>query len=275
MDNVIGNESPRTALISWAKGQDKWVQQLVYLVSTSRCPPTEQELQQVYSTLLQEKELAEGTGGLGATEFSLSTTDGENIPFALLDLVHIGGVNRLLPNQKLEFNPRFTVIYGENGVGKTGYVRILKKLAGVRNAEDVLPDVNSEQAASGARATVKYRSSAEEYSVNWSHESNVSPFNRMAIFDARCAALHVDSELSFHYTPKELSLFKFVHDGLEPIRGLLEKESRERAQRENNLLPRFSRGTRTYLAIETLGASTDLTQLESWALSFPPKSDPL
>jgi len=38
----------------------------------------------------------------------------------------ITGVNRLAKNQELRFSKNITVVYGENGTGKTGYGRILK-----------------------------------------------------------------------------------------------------------------------------------------------------
>src|SRR5882724_1191441 len=38
----------------------------------------------------------------------------------------ITGVNKLAKNQELRFSKNMTVVYGENGTGKTGYGRVLK-----------------------------------------------------------------------------------------------------------------------------------------------------
>src|ERR1051326_8893757 len=39
----------------------------------------------------------------------------------------VDGVNALRPGQELKLGEQLTVIYGENGSGKSGYARILKK----------------------------------------------------------------------------------------------------------------------------------------------------
>jgi hypothetical protein len=61
------------------------------------------------------------------------------------------GVNALATGQEITFNPRMTVLFGENAAGKTGYVRILKLLANVRSAEKIIPDIHRPT----ARATQK------------------------------------------------------------------------------------------------------------------------
>ncbi|MCL1484544.1 MAG: ATP-binding protein [Marinobacter sp.] len=41
-------------------------------------------------------------------------------------LTEVVGVNKLAANQTINFSPNITVIYGENGTGKTGYGRIFE-----------------------------------------------------------------------------------------------------------------------------------------------------
>ena len=58
----------------------------------------------------------------------LSRDDREE--FSIKSIGNIEGVNALISDKKLEFgNSGITVIYGENGAGKSGYIRIIKKLA--------------------------------------------------------------------------------------------------------------------------------------------------
>ncbi len=263
MSEESSKETTRSLLIAWAKRQDKWVQRLVDSVAATRSFPSQSELGDIYSALLAEKQLSTFTTAVDVAAVLTEQTDTAAFPFTITELCHLGGVNRLIANQKIEFNKRFTVIYGENGVGKTGYVRILKRLAGVRSAEDVLPNVMSNAHVSGERAAMKYDAGTGSAEIKWSDESNVAPFNRMAIFDSRSLSYHIDSELTFHYIPKELSLLKIVHDGIEAIRTLLEKDRQTRDRKGNVFLPHFTRGTKAYVAIETLGASTDLDQLRA------------
>ena len=55
------------------------------------------------------------------------------------------GVNALKPGAEIVFAPSVTVIFGENGAGKSGFVRVLKRAAGVRTAEDILPNVRADR----------------------------------------------------------------------------------------------------------------------------------
>ena len=59
------------------------------------------------------------------------------------ELTKVAGVNALTQGQSLAFHSNLTVLYGENGAGKTGYSRVLKRLAAVRTAEDILPNAHA------------------------------------------------------------------------------------------------------------------------------------
>ena len=45
---------------------------------------------------------------------------------SVLSITHHNGVNALAPEQKVSFGPQLTIVYGENGAGKSGYTRVLK-----------------------------------------------------------------------------------------------------------------------------------------------------
>ena len=62
-------------------------------------------------------------------------------PVCLDSLKIEDGVNALKRGAEFVFAPGVTVIFGENGAGNSGFVRVLKRAAGVRTAEDILPNV--------------------------------------------------------------------------------------------------------------------------------------
>ena len=58
-------------------------------------------------------------------------------------LNNLTGVNRLPSGQKISFGPMpgLTVVFGDNGTGKSGYVRVIKKACRTRGAPPVIePD---------------------------------------------------------------------------------------------------------------------------------------
>lgn len=56
----------------------------------------------------------------------------------------INGINRLGPSGALTFGRGLTVLYGANGAGKSGYVRLFETACGSPHAEQLLPDVFDE-----------------------------------------------------------------------------------------------------------------------------------
>ena len=56
---------------------------------------------------------------------------------SLVSIFHHKGVNALAEDQTLKFSPGLTIIYGDNGAGKTGYIRILKQACRARGLEQI------------------------------------------------------------------------------------------------------------------------------------------
>ncbi|MGC2718209.1 MAG: ATP-binding protein [Candidatus Acidiferrales bacterium] len=184
----------------------------------------------------------------------------------LTQLRDLKNVNALVEGQAIEFNPKLTIVFGENACGKTGYVRVLKKAAAVRTSEVVLPDVSQAQnAKQPPSARIGFRLGQEEpQDVEWSDQAGLSPFNRIDVFDSRATALHVDGDLNYLYTPGELARFPLVQQGSEGVRSRLEQGIDDRAQTTANpLLQQFDRQSRIYPLIDSLGAATDLSELKA------------
>lgn len=69
-------------------------------------------------------------------------------------MASIVGVNQLAAGQELSFEPAgLTVIYGQNGAGKSGYARILKRACRARHAGEIMPDAYNPPPAGKATAT--------------------------------------------------------------------------------------------------------------------------
>ena len=81
-------------------------------------------------------------------------------------------MNALSTDQEIVFNPRMTVLFGENGTGKTGYVRVLKRIASVRTSEPILPNIHKETGAPPPEAIVEYRLGDSTLpAVTWKNEA--------------------------------------------------------------------------------------------------------
>ena len=108
--------------------------------------------------------------------------------------------------------------------------------------------------------------------VTWNNEFGLAPFNRVGIFDARGARLHVEDDLTYVYTPGELTLFPLIQNAIERVRTALDGATSARTPGVNTLLASFNRVCSIYAAIETLGAATDLNEIRAYA-ALPEDTD--
>ena len=74
----------------------------------------------------------------------LTFTDNDKPPIILKEISNVTGVGALKVAVPLQFGKGLTVIYGDNGCGKSSYVRILKALENHTNASKVLGNVFDE-----------------------------------------------------------------------------------------------------------------------------------
>jgi len=259
------DKSPRALLVEWANSQDNWVRALVAEVIDTRRAIADDRLEHFYSMLLIEKELREGTKlSVGMLQWT-NAADEQVELLRLISLTDVTGVNALSSGQTIAFNPRFTVVFGENGVGKSGYVRVLKRVAAVRSAEQILPNVRSTGAAAPTHATLAYSVGAQETALNWDGAAGVHPLTRLDVFDSRAADIHLDEDLTYVYTPSDLALFRYTHEAVDKVKGTLDAAKQEVTTRTNPFLQFFVRDTDVYPKIEALNASSDVAELRALA----------
>ena len=253
----------RSLLVQWANEQDGWVRLLVADVLTTRQPAGGAAVEAAYNHLLAEKGLAERVAPVATLDWEQGELDPEE-RLSLSYLRGVTGVNALAPDQEVEFHPCLTVLFGENAAGKTGYVRILKRLAAVRGAEAILSNVHGGGSTLPA-ATIGYRVGDADHELEWRSEDGVPPFSRMSVFDSGAVDIHLNDGLTYVYTPGDLALFGHIHAAVEAVKVRLERAVEEVRPRGNPFLARLPRGSRAHVEVETLGAATDVTILESLA----------
>ena len=121
-------------------------------------------------------------------------------------------VNAIAENQSLPLNPTgLTIIYGDNGVGKSGYSRVLKKACRARDQrEPILPNANYERGKAGpAQATFKLLVDGIESDVGWTDgQPAPTQLSSIALFDAHCARAYIDNDGDFAYVPYGLDILE-------------------------------------------------------------------
>lgn len=129
----------------------------------------------------------------------------------LVAIKNLLNVNALATDQRLPVEPAgLTIIYGENGAGKSGYSRVLKKACRARDQREViLPDASKVGKAGVASAQFEIMVDGAAVEVQWTAGVN-SPeqLSELAIFDASCARAYLDNEGDFAYAPYGLDILE-------------------------------------------------------------------
>jgi hypothetical protein len=149
-------------------------------------------------------------------------------PVSLVSIAHPEDVNALTSDRPLTSEMAgLTVIYGDNASGKSGYARLLKRVALARHQEEVLSDVFRDTAIAKPMAALTVRVGDKETSLIWP-ESTPPELQRMLFYDDACGEAHIATESDFPYRPSAL----FVMDGL--IEACVAVRSRVDAKLEEN-----------------------------------------
>lgn len=147
-------------------------------------------------------------------------------PVSLVSIFHHRGVNALAENQTLAFSPQLTVVYGDNGAGKTGYIRILKNACRARGQEDILGNVVSGASPFSPIVAIRYKVGSEADSQEWTGASDNEFVSRVSVFDTQCAAVYLTEKTDVAFRPFGLDLFDKLVRICKTVRTKLEGEQR-------------------------------------------------
>ncbi len=260
--------NPRDLLRQWANDADEWVRYIVRCVLRSGGPLSSDEQNEAYLLFRQEKDLDPREFPKEEQLVVFDCDDEEVESLTLTSLSNVIGVNALVEGGTIEPHDGLTILFGENGTGKTGYSRVFKALAASRTADEILGNIEA-TSPQPPSALVGYTLGTESRTYHWTGEHGVAPFTRMSIFDNAAVSVHIDDELDYVYTPAALALFNHVSAGIKLVQQKINQATQSLPLVPNELLSRFPSTSTLYPLIKTLGASTDLEELESYANSDP------
>ena len=257
--------TPRQLLVNWANEQDPWVKELVRCVITAGGTLSVDEIEEVYRRFLAEKRLSdESFEPVEDLSDELGGSVEEQV-LLLRKLSKLEGVNALSGDYMLEFDEHLTVLFGQNGSGKTGYARVIKRAAAVRAHEPILSNAHAAGTQPTPSALFEISVDGLVQELSWNNELGLGPLQRVNVFDARSTTVHVDDELGYVFTPTELALFAHATAGLQAVQGCIEAEVAVLRKPAGSALSAFTRGTQAYALVEILGVATDIADLEKLA----------
>ena len=243
-------------MVEWSRGRPQWQQQALRILAR-REPVGDDEIRALAD--LAERE-ASGVptriNSLQAEDF-LGGTDGQAV--RLLSITEPTSVNALTWSGGVAFEPRgITLVYGENGSGKSGYARILKKVTRARHSTDVLTNVFEPPAEQSARLSVSLGSDEIELIWPLDHPDYLS---RVSFYDANCAERYISTETEVAYRPTPIALLDELVGLSSKVRHQLEVRRRSELH-DTTDLPVLPKGSRAAGFLASLSAETTPLEID-------------
>lgn len=197
-------------LVEWLKERHVWLQRAAIVLVEKDCIDRS-DITEFVDTCIKEV-----LGEANSADFTIPRASFEDSAIKCLRLCsiqNITGINALAPRNPLVFGDRnLTVIYGNNGSGKSGYVRLLKHMCGARYTgilhKNVYCPTPTKQTCS-----ITYSVDGNPTSQEWEATGGIiDDLRGVDIFDTQCGHVYVKDENEVTYEPPALSFFSELID---------------------------------------------------------------
>jgi len=268
-------------IMKWSQGLPAWQQDAIARLYV-RPALSAQDFDDLYA-LLKSLHGIPDPKGRTPTKLAAEQVAAPQTPDRLVQLIaikNLRNVNALAEGQRLPINQTgLSVIYGENGSGKSGYSRVFKKACRARDQrEPIHPNAHKEPGTVGQpQAAFEIIVDGAAQDVEWTN-GKVAPeqLSSIAIFDSHCARAYVDNQGDFAYVPYGLDI-------LEGLVGvcvkLKEMATKEQASNKPNI-DLFATLSKTQTQVGKLLASlssktkpADVEALANWTVADQDRID--
>ena len=157
-----------------------------------------------------------------------------------------------------------TVVYGENGSGKSGYARVLKKACYARDTKDsILPNAFMPTCSGKASAEFKVSiNDGEDKTIDWiDGQQEPSVMSNICFFDSKCARVIVDENNQVTYLPYGAIVFENLASVLATIKSKIEIEI---PYPKNSILDSLSKTTEAFMFVSKLNNNTKVKEIDEF-----------
>ena len=258
-------ETLETEVKKFATGFPYWAKFLAEKILSGNIV-TDNDIDTSYSYLLEHLTLKEATE---KPEISIvyNTANAGNYKADLLltKLENVEGVNALTENQTIEFSPNLTIVYGANGSGKSGYIRLFKNVFYSKAPETILSNIHVENGHKAINAKFTFKSNNTETPLELADKDNAA-FQQFAVFDGKSVLSHLENKNEFEFRPAGLSFFADYTNAIIRVEQKLfaEIQTKQSGYTANDLSALFDGNSEIKLLVQNLKAETNIDDLKKY-----------
>ena len=258
-------------IVSWGKDRPSW-QRDVMRRTAAGVVFSNAEYDRLVEDILNTSEAILGAAfGLE----HLPQLSAEDPPVCIVSIAEPEHVNALASDQPLTFELKgLTIVYGDNGSGKSGYARLLKRITRARHQEEVLSDVFRDTTLEKPTASLSVRIGDKVESLSWP-DSAPRELQRMLFYDGACGAAYIATESDFPYRPSALAVMDGLIDACVAVRTRIDARLDENG-RSSTKVPFVAdelNNTDIGRFLNQLSANTSVTSLDALIARFDVSSE--
>lgn len=179
--------------------------------------------------LAEIRAILEGAAGAPkATLLSKShiPTMGSGTSTTLQGLSHLNNVNGFPNGRQLVLADKgITVIFGENGAGKSGFARVMKRACRARHSTPVLGNAFTKGIPVTPEATFAYESGGKNYTTIWTEGSaSNADLAMVSVYDSHCAQDYISKDGPSTFVPYGLHALSALAVAQQAIQEDLNRE---------------------------------------------------
>lgn len=256
-------------LRSWAASELKYWEQAALEKVATRAELQDKDLQELVAYFIEDAGLAPIPSNRPRLSlFENVPPETQFVPCRLSRIFNLRNVNALPPGQEIHFGPQATLIYGNNGAGKSGYARALGSAGFARGERKVLPNATGTELKTKPQAEIEVLYSNEKRVVTWTEGGRCSELAGFYLFDGGSLTAHLTGSNSLSFTPAGLSVLTRLSELTDLIREEIRKLINRREQ-PHGLLAFFEGSSQVSAQIDNLNAQTDIPALDRLAELSP------
>ena len=213
-------------IIDWAVEQEGWKQDAIRRI-IEKGDYTKHDISEITNILLYQNGYIESAPSpvlIDRSKFSETGAIAKN-KVILKKIESPQNINALSSGAKLQFAlDGLTIIYGENGTGKSGYSRILKKCCKAREEDSILPNIFTERSSQEKKATIFYSCNGDDKKLEWTDgQYERGELEQLVVHDNKCGKIQVTDENELIYLPNGTDIFKKLINCINEIKTEIQK----------------------------------------------------
>lgn len=254
MSNVLGGVS------FWFSERPKWLQ----IVALQLCGKS--EVTEIDVNEFSELCLKEAAGELLKVPFEFpGLTEHQNFigSLRLCSISNLEGINALAPTKPLEFgNKNISIVYGNNGSGKSGYIRLLKHICGARDIGRLLCNVYRQNSAL-QQAKILFKEDNTVQTCLWTGHGICDELRSIDIFDTSFGKVFANSDEEASYEPPLLSFFSLLIMVCEKVAAFLDTKADQIATKKISI-PLDIKRTPEAIWYESINSLTSIRDIDKY-----------